>query len=319
MTDWKAAIEGGGFVFTRAFDGLASPQQEGEAEVAAQCERVYAAIIDAASGLGARHMVRLDHFTQSQSWLSVRQAVRARYFGRPAPLASTGVPVRMGEGNLLRAAGVAAGGRLEPRVLLTGEAFGMPAISTAVAAGPFIFISGILAQERGAFEDNLAACLDDIGRILGLLGAPADRILRMDAYTPGDSQADVWRAAGKMRLGGEPIVRTLMAAFDAAPIEVNLLLAAPETPVETVPLGEGVILRRAGGLGFVGGGWDAASALSLSGLIQRLPGQAPVVGARVDVAAVGAETDVGRLKEAVLVITPADAALGSETALIFAS
>lgn len=179
-------VQAGPFLFSRACDGVSG-------NISEQCERAYGALqeIFAAAGAGLEQVVRLDHFTESQAWLSERQKVRARFFGRPAQLASTGVASRLQPPNSLRVAaiGLASGG--QKRVLVDGASFGMAAISSVVSAGNYLFLSGILndggwptpAQpNQSEFMRQAAGCFATIDELLHRAGHRRPHLVRQDVY-----------------------------------------------------------------------------------------------------------------------------------------
>lgn len=177
-------VKAGPFLFSRACDG-------GDGEIGVQCTRAYAALgrIFESAGSDLNQVVRLDHFTESQGWLPERQRVRAQFFGRPASLASTGVAARLQPPNLLRVAAIALAAGEQKQVLVDGASFGMPAISSVVAGGGHVFLSGILndggwasSAEPGQteFVRQAQGCFATIGELLRRAGAPT--IVRQDVY-----------------------------------------------------------------------------------------------------------------------------------------
>ena len=123
-----------------------------------------------------------------------RQAIRARLFGRPAPLASTGVAARMSDVNMLTAFAIAVADPADKEVLVEGPRFGMGNICSAVRGGPFIFVSGIRGAEDPrsghAVEEETAdslfaqlrLCYAIIKSILTDTGTDTGAILRLDCY-----------------------------------------------------------------------------------------------------------------------------------------
>ena len=216
----------GALVLLSGYDGQAA-HGLASATVLGQCQHVYGAIVAALAdeGLSPSAMVRLDHFTQSQGWLADRQQARAAAFGRPAPLASTGVASLHDGPNLLTVAGIAWGGAPEDkRVVIAGADSGMPAIATAVQAGPWIFISGLLTSEP---VDAIA----QLERILERLDLDGSAIVRIDSYVSAAEQATQVDDLMSSRLVDLPVARIgAVLPFDAPPrLEITIL--ASRTPV----------------------------------------------------------------------------------------
>lgn len=179
-------VKAGPFLFSRACDGV-------EGDINEQCARAYGALetILGSAGVGLEQVVRLDHFTESQGWLAERQKVRARFFGRPAMLASTGVAAHLQPPNMLRVAAIALAAGEEKKVLVDGASFGMPAISTAVAGGGYVFLSGVLndggyptAEKAGRpeLERQADGCFATIANLLRRIGGDPQNIVRQDVY-----------------------------------------------------------------------------------------------------------------------------------------
>ncbi|MGD9941747.1 MAG: RidA family protein [Burkholderiaceae bacterium] len=225
----SALVEAGPLLFTSSFDGnratLAAPIDPALAgAVEAQCENSYAAIAQllAQAGLGMDSIVRLDHFTESQDWLPRRQSVRGRLFGKPAPLASTGVAARMAGTNLLSTAAIAVQPAEAKRVVVSGPDFGMANISSAVAAGPFVFVSGVRGRadphwyEAGpdspdASHDQTCICYQQIKEILRRGGLGADRILRIDGFLRDAAHEAAEAAARRAVLGSDANAVTIVS------------------------------------------------------------------------------------------------------------
>ncbi|MBM3504560.1 MAG: hypothetical protein FJX65_11865 [Alphaproteobacteria bacterium] len=234
------AVSAGPLVFVGAQSGATG-------DAAQQCEEVYGAIarlLDAA-GLSTAHVVRLDHYTGSQAWLAERQRIRARYFGRPAPLASTGVATPLPFPTLLRAAAIAVTDLASKRVLVAGATHGMPAIATAVAGGPFVFVSGILNSggwtgelpEDDEFARQAAGALQVIRAILAQEAGGLDRLLRAEGYVENDTaRASLVALARLLGFPSEAAWSRVALPF-AAPdrIEVTTLAAARDVAVERGP------------------------------------------------------------------------------------
>ncbi len=180
-----AAIRTGGLIFVDTCEG-------GEGDVATQCRRAYATMVDRLSrcGVGAENVARLDHYTESQDWLAERQVIRAGYFGRPAAVASTGVAVRHNPPNQLSVAGIAVQDVTTKQLRVAGETYGMSAIASAVDVGDLVFISGILNDGgRATVEDSAnefsrqaRGCFLTIGSILAQLDLTPANVVRQDIY-----------------------------------------------------------------------------------------------------------------------------------------
>jgi len=194
-----------------------------------------------AIGVDCSHVVRLDHFTSSQDWLPVRQSVRERYFGKPAPLASTGVAAKMAGTNMVTTCAIALADPADKHVLVDGSRYGMNNISAAVRGGPFVFLSGIrgtvdprtgvrLSDETpAAFAAQARIIYEVIRSILNDCGLDVGAILRIDTYL-----RDQARAADDERICREVLRATPCASTRVAlplsgngDIEATVLAAVP--------------------------------------------------------------------------------------------
>ena len=111
-------------------------------------------------------------------------------FGRPAPLASTGVATVQPADQMLSLAAMAlAEGSIA--VVAEGAAHGMPAIAAAVRGGPFLFVSGVLTAGVAAPAQEQETCLAAIERLLADQGIGPDRLLRVDAFAGEDRAASL--------------------------------------------------------------------------------------------------------------------------------
>jgi enamine deaminase RidA (YjgF/YER057c/UK114 family) len=185
-------IRAGPFLFTAGCDGhrdLATgkidPALAGNAE--AQCENAYGKIgkLLRQGNADFDNVVRIDHVTSSQDWLPRRQAIRGRLFGRPAPLASTGVAAKMHGINMLTTFVMAVADPADKEVLIPGARYGMNNISSAVRGGPLLFLAGIRGnvdprtgvtvpeETDDAFPAQVRMCYDIIKAILGEVGSDA--------------------------------------------------------------------------------------------------------------------------------------------------
>ncbi|MSQ70324.1 MAG: RidA family protein [Betaproteobacteria bacterium] len=275
-------VEAGSFLFTSGCDGQRElhtgridPGLAGQVE--AQCENSYGAValLLGAAGVGMESVVRLDHFTRSQDWLPRRQTVRGRIFGKPAPLTSTGVAARMAGINLLTTAVIAVRSPKEKTVMVSGPAFAMENISSAVAAGPFLFVSGLRdarnasAAHPDALRDEALGCYEKMRRILHLCGATTDRILRLDCYLRDVQRDDDERAVRRSLLGDEAwaAATTGVLLGGKGEIEVTALALARghgEKQVISMPDSREIAAVCGGGFVFVGA--CRAPALHQSGM-----------------------------------------------------
>jgi len=194
-------VRAGPLLFTTGCDGHLDPVSDAidpelAGKVEEQCENAYGGVgrLLARAGAGAGSIVRLDHVTSSQDWLPRRQTIRQKHFGRPAPLASTGVAARMQGINMLTATAIAVANPADKEVLVSGPRYGMHNISSLVRGGPFLFVSGIrgtidprngraLPEETPeSFAAQARLAYEIIAAILAEVGAGPDRILRLDGY-----------------------------------------------------------------------------------------------------------------------------------------
>ncbi|TAK85395.1 MAG: RidA family protein [Betaproteobacteria bacterium] len=268
-------VEAGPLLFTSGYDGIRDlktqkiePGLAGAAE--AQCENSYGAVAAVLGKANAEMnaVVRLDHFTSSQDWLPRRQTVRGKFFGRPAPLASTGVAAKMAGLNMLTTAVVAVRDANRKKVLVTGPEYGMGNISSAVLGGPFVFLSGLrgtvdprsgraVAEET---QESLSAqarvCYEVMCEILKKCGATSESLLRIDCFLREIGRADEDRAARRAIVGDTAVAATTVGLPLGArgEIEVTALALAPGQKVKKVYAsgGNGVLAVSAGGFAFVG-------------------------------------------------------------------
>ena len=224
------AVRAGPLIVTSGFSGAAAGggRQGGGASAAA-----YAALAQALEGQGvsAAHVARLDHFTQSQGWLAERQQARAAMFGRPAPIASTGVATVQPEGEMLTVAAMAVA-EGDVTVIASGADHAMPAIAASVRAGPFLLISGVLTDGEGSALAQRAHCLATIEALLDEIGLSPARLMRLDAFAASPSEHDALVAAMRDRWGGcHFVIGGGVAQFDRpGQIEVNALALADGVP-----------------------------------------------------------------------------------------
>jgi enamine deaminase RidA (YjgF/YER057c/UK114 family) len=249
-------IQAGPFLFTSGCDGHRDAETgrvvpELAADAERQCEIAYGTIGEllrrANADLSA--VVRLDHVTSSQDWLARRQTIRGRVFGRPAPLASTGVAAKMDGINMLTASAIAVADPSQKKVLVEGAKYAMHNISSVVRGGPFLFISGIRAtidprtgaavpeETAESFSAQTRMAYDIIGAILRDAGAATDQILRLDCYI-----RDISRAVEEEAIRAEFLRDRACASTVVAPplgargeVEITALALAPEH-VKRVPV-----------------------------------------------------------------------------------
>lgn len=271
-----AAIRAGGLIFVDACEG-------GQGDVTAQCEQAYAQMADRLQqcGVGVETVARLDHYTESQDWLAERQAIRARYFGRPAPVASTGVAVRHTPPNRLSVAGVAVQDATKKKLRIAGDLFGMSAIATAVDVGDLVFISGILNDGGHApidghaheFSRQASGCFRTILSILEQLQLSPTDVVRQDIYIDetwsyadlvGLSEpaefltANTVRSGAKLPFGGGDL------------IEVTTIAAKRRIDVLNGPADPNIgPIVRSGGFCFTDACGDSVGA-AVANLIQRI-------------------------------------------------
>ncbi len=238
-------IHAGPFLFTSGCDGhrrlsdnTIVPELAGEAEL--QCENAYGKIGRLLEHAKAQPsaVVRLDHVTSSQDWLARRQSIRQRFFGRPAPLASTGVAARMEGINMLTASVIAVADPAHKEVLVSGAQYGMHNISSVVRGGPFLFISGIRGtidprsgrtvseETQESFGAQTRMAYEIIRAILGEVGADASRILRLDCYIRDMNRAGEDALIRTEVLGNLPCASTIVGLPLGARGEVEITAIA---------------------------------------------------------------------------------------------
>ena len=241
-------IQAGPLLFTAGCDGhrdLATREivPELAAEAERQCENAYGKIGELLrrANAGYANVVRLDHVTSSQDWLPRRQTIRGKLFGRPAPLASTGVAAKMHGINMLTAFAIAVAAPSDKEVLIPGARYGMTNISSAVRGGPFLFIAGIrgtvdprtgatLPEETpDSFGKQVRKCYEIINAILTEAGAGPSAILRIDAYIRDITRRDEDARIRREVLGEAPCASTTVGLPLGArgEVEITTLALAP--------------------------------------------------------------------------------------------
>ena len=234
----------------------------------AQCGNAYGRLArsldEAGSSTGA--VVRLDHVTSSQDWLPIRQPVRERIFGKPAPLASTGVAARMSGINMLTAFAIACAEAGTKEVLVPGPRYGMANIAAAVRGGPLVFLSGIrgvvdqrdgraVAEERpDAFAEQTSVVYGVIASILADCGLTTHSILRIDSWLRDSARAAEDEAICREVLG--PVqyasTRTALPLSARGETEVTVLAAGPGVERKIYDDRGGPTVTSAAGFHFVG-------------------------------------------------------------------
>ena len=255
-------IQAGPLLFTAGCDGhrdlgtaKINPELAGNPE--AQCENAYGRVgaLLRRANADFPSVVRLDHATSSQDWLPRRQAIRGKLFGRPAPLASTGVGAKMSGINMLTTFVIAVADPADKEVLIPGARYGMNNISSAVRGGPFLFLAGIRGtldprtgrtvseETHDAFPAQLRMSYDIINAILAEIGADASAILRLDCYI-----RDITRSDEDSRVRDD-----VLGSVACASTVVGLPLSARgEVEITTIALAPGhakqVVAQRTNGL-----------------------------------------------------------------------
>ena len=267
-------VRAGPLLFVGGCDGHCDPDSgrivpELSGNAKAQCENAYGRIAGllrkACSDMDC--VVRLDHATSSQDWLPIRQSVRERYFGKPAPLASTGVAARMSGINMVTACAIAVADKTDKQVLVTGPRYGMANISSAVRGGPFVFVSGIrgttdprtgaavVEETPEAFEAQTRVVYAVIRSILSDCGLDADSILRIDTYLRDGARAAEDEAICREVLGPVPFasIRVALPLSARGETEVTVVAAAPGIAKKQLSgAGAMPVVTAAGGFLFVG-------------------------------------------------------------------
>ena len=262
-------IKAGPLLFTAGFDGhrdpatsRIAPELAGDAE--RQCDNAYGAIAEclARAGASCANVVRLDHVTSSQDWLPRRQTIRGRMFGRPAPLASTGVAAKMAGINMLTAFAIAVADPRDKSVLVRGAPFGMSNIASAVRGGPLLFVSGIrgtLDPRSGAaraeetdesFGEQVRTCYEIIDAILREAGSSPEAIVRIDSYVRDIGRRGEEATLRAETLGGIACASTVVGLPLGARGEVEITTLALAPGIEKQVIAE----RRRGLPDVVSGG-----------------------------------------------------------------
>lgn len=250
--NFPTARRAGSLILTSSFDGLERSETDAPS-TSDQCDQAYRRVVDAVETCGgsAASVLRLDHFTSSQEWLAQRQRVRAAWFGRPAPLASTGVAGRLAPGNALTVAAIAAVDPDTKKMAISGAAFGMPAIATAVWCGEYLFISGILVDSAAPFAVVARDAFAQLRDILGRCGLSTDALVRLDLYADGlegfCTLADL--AASELTRDAVAISGAAMP-FTTGRLEITALACGTKSVLREQSGSVGLVL--AGGLAWTG-------------------------------------------------------------------
>jgi enamine deaminase RidA (YjgF/YER057c/UK114 family) len=266
-------VRAGPFLFVGGCDGhrelgsgRIAPQLAGNAK--AQCENAYGRLARSLNEAGSStsSVVRLDHVTSSQDWLPIRQSVRERIFGKPAPLASTGVAARMSGINMLTAFAIACADAGTKEVLVPGPRYGMANIATAVRGGPLVFLSGIrglvdprdgraVAEETPeAFAAQTRVVYVAIESILADCGLTPHSILRIDSWLRDSARAAEDEAICRELLGPAQYASTRKALPLSArgETEVTVLAAGPGVDKKIYDARGEPTVTSAAGFHFVG-------------------------------------------------------------------
>jgi len=227
--------------------GRIVPELAADAE--RQCENAYGRIADLLERAGSSmdRVVRLDHFTSSQDWLARRQSIRGRIWGKPAPLASTGVAAKMSGLNMITASVIAVVDANDKEVLVEGPRHAMENIAAAVRGGPFAFVSGIrgtvlprtgervIEETPEAFARQTDVSNEIIKAIFAECGLGPDALLRVDTFLRDGSRAAEAAAIHRRVLGHDPVAATTVALPLSArgEIEITTLAAAKGVRKET--------------------------------------------------------------------------------------
>lgn len=246
--------------------GRVVPELAGDVE--RQCENAYGYLLDllARAGSSMDRIVRLDHLTSSQDWLPRRQAVRQRFFGKPAPLASTGVAAKMNGINMLTVSAIAVADIKDKTVLVDGPRYGMPNLSSAVGGGPLIFISGIrgtanpktgqrvVEETPESFGAQTRVCYDMIRSIAADCGLSPSALLRLDCFMRDGSRTDEEEKIRAEELPGVVCASTRVALPLSArgEVEITSLASAPGVGKRLFVDNGDPIVVAAGGFLFVG-------------------------------------------------------------------
>lgn len=272
---FPGVVRAGPFLFVSGCDGhrdLGSNQivPALAADVERQCENAYGRLknllVEAGADLAS--VVRLDHMTSSQDWLPRRQVLRAKYFGQPAPLASTGVAARLSGINMITSYVIAVADPADKEVLVQGAPFGMRNISAAVKGGPLVFLSGLrgnrdprtntpVAEETAdAFGAQTRMVYDIMKAILSECGlTPAD-LIQLDCFIRDPARIDDDARIRTAMLGPIQCANTIVALPLSArgETEITALAAAPGVKKTVIAADENgpPSVVSAGGFHFVG-------------------------------------------------------------------
>jgi enamine deaminase RidA (YjgF/YER057c/UK114 family) len=259
-----ALVAAGPLLFTGGCDGhrigpqgAIAPHLAGEPEL--QSEIAYAAIqhLLRQASCELSSVVRLDHATSSQDWLPRRQSVRQRFFGRPAPLASTGVAAKMAGINMLTASAIAVRDPAAKQVLVAGSRYGMANLASVVRGGPFLFLSGIRAttdprngaampeETADSFVAQTRLCYEIIGEMLESAGATRGAIVRLDCYLRDISRAPEEAAIRLPWLAGTQCASTVVGLPLGGRGEVEITALALD-PAHRESKGGGFVFVQAG-------------------------------------------------------------------------
>jgi enamine deaminase RidA (YjgF/YER057c/UK114 family) len=294
---FPGVVRAGSLLFVSGCDGHRDrttgrivPQLAADAE--RQCENAYGRIEDLLRRADSSmdRVVRLDHFTSSQDWLPRRQSIRQRIFGKPAPLASTGVAAKMSGINMVTASAIAVIDPKEKALLVDGPHYAMENIAAAVRGGPFVFVSGIrgtvdprtgarVSEETAeAFGEQTLVSYEVIKSICADCGVGCESLLRLDCFIRDGARASEDDAIRRKVLGMSPCAATRVALPLSArgEVEITSLAAAPGVEKHVFATGEdGPAVVSGGGFVLVGEchGLPRAPMAERMALIGDAPGQ----------------------------------------------
>jgi enamine deaminase RidA (YjgF/YER057c/UK114 family) len=249
------------------------------------------ALLDRAGAKPAA-VTRIDHFVSSMDWIDERQVFREKIFGRPAPQASTGVAAKLSGLNMVTTAVVATVDPADHEVLVTGDAYGIGAISGVVCGGPLLFVTGIrgyrdhlegkdVAEETpAAFAAQTEVAYRLIKHLLEQAGAGLENIVRLDCYVRDRGRIADEQRIRREALGDIPVTATMMplAMGLRGEVEITALAVAPSENKDVLASdrsGQAVAINGAGYV-FIGeclGAADANSGDPIASLAGDVGGQ----------------------------------------------
>ena len=102
-----------------------------------------------------------------------------------------------------------------------------PLFNSVVSYGNLVFIAGVGAHYKGDIKEHTKTVLDQIQKNLELAGSSMEKVLKCNVYLNDLKDYDGMNEVFRGRFGGEPPVRTTIAAAGGIPgdslVEIDVI------------------------------------------------------------------------------------------------